>query len=368
MPRFNIVRQSPQQESFKVAQVRSAFDLKRAPIVERFEGEIPIEGIDWNIGVIFGASGTGKTTIAKEVFPEAYTEPFTYGDGPIVDEVSDSHSYKEVTGMLTSVGFSSPPSWMKPYAVLSQGEKMRVDLARALLADKPVTLFDEFTSVVDRDVGKVCSMAIEKAVRRSGKQFIAVTCHEDIIPWLKPDWVYDTNSMTYTFRGAKDVRPEIRIKLYELPNARRQELWDVFRRYHYLSESISFSVKVFVGVYNGSPISFCAVQKFPHPTAKNIMRVSRLVVLPDYQGIGVGTRTLNAVAQVYAKKGYRVRIISSQIGFVKALKKRKEWALVEFGRKTRGTGKFQIKTRNCSSQKRVTGTFEYLGLKARRSA
>ena len=39
---------------------------------------------------------------------------------------------KEITRLFTAVGFSSPPSWIKPYSVLSNGEQFRCDLARAL--------------------------------------------------------------------------------------------------------------------------------------------------------------------------------------------------------------------------------------------
>ncbi len=59
-------------------------------------------------------------------------------------------------------------------------------------------VFDEFTSVVDREVAKVGSYAVSKAVRRQpGKQFIAVTCHYDVVDWLEPDWVFCTDTMEF---------------------------------------------------------------------------------------------------------------------------------------------------------------------------
>lgn len=72
---------------------------------------------------------------------------------------------------------------------------MRVDIARALCLGKPLVVFDEFTSVVDREVAKVSSYAISKAVRKSNKKFIAVTCHYDVVDWLEPDWVFCTDTM-----------------------------------------------------------------------------------------------------------------------------------------------------------------------------
>jgi ABC-type thiamine transport system ATPase subunit len=74
----------------------------------------------------------------------------------------------------------------------------RVDIAQALCLDKPLIVFDEFTSVVDREIAKVSAFAISKAVRRSTKQFIAVTCHYDVVDWLDPDWVFCTDTMEFS--------------------------------------------------------------------------------------------------------------------------------------------------------------------------
>ena len=83
---------------------------------------------------------------------------------------------------------------------------MRVDIARALCLDKSVIVFDEFTSVVDREIAKVSAFAISKAVRRSKKKFIAVTCHYDVVDWLEPDWVFCTDTMEFS-RKKEPGRP-----------------------------------------------------------------------------------------------------------------------------------------------------------------
>ena len=52
---------------------------------------------------------------------------------------------------------------------------MRVDVARAILLDKPVARASCSTSssVVDPEVAKISTYAVQKAVRRAGKKFIA---------------------------------------------------------------------------------------------------------------------------------------------------------------------------------------------------
>ena len=112
----------------------------------------------------------------------------------------------QITKALSSVGFASPPDWLKSYECLSQGEKMRVDIARALCLDQKLIVFDEFTSVVDWEIAKVSAFAISKAVRRSNKKFIAVTCHYDVVDWLQPDWVFCTDTMVFD-RKKESGRP-----------------------------------------------------------------------------------------------------------------------------------------------------------------
>jgi ABC-type ATPase with predicted acetyltransferase domain len=156
---------------------------------------LPIEADNWQIGVIVGRSGSGKTSIAKQLFPEAYIRGFEYAHACVLDDFPDELKTGEITQALCSVGFASPPDWLKSYDCLSQGEKMRVDVARALCSGKNFIVFDEFTSVVDREVAKLAAFAISKAVRRQkGKRFIAVTCHYDVVDWLEPDWVFCTDN------------------------------------------------------------------------------------------------------------------------------------------------------------------------------
>jgi ABC-type ATPase with predicted acetyltransferase domain len=74
---------------------------------------------------------------------------------------------------------------------------MRTDIARALCLGQDLVVFDEWTSVVDREVAKIASYAVSKAIRRSKKKFVAVTCHYDVIDWLEPDWVFCTDNMEF---------------------------------------------------------------------------------------------------------------------------------------------------------------------------
>lgn len=206
MPSFDIIKENKADKtSFRVQSVIGMFDLNSEHIKERFIGDIELPD-EWNVGIIVGASGTGKTTIMRELFSDYVVENNEYKSQSVIDDMPKNKTVKEITQAFNSVGFSSPPSWLKPYNVLSNGEKMRVDLANGILSDKDVIVFDEFTSVVNREVAKIGSYAIQKAIRKTNKKFIAVGCHYDVIDWLEPDWVFCTDDMSFTRLKKKDQK------------------------------------------------------------------------------------------------------------------------------------------------------------------
>ena len=192
---FKIKRENNPELTYRVQSIIGKFDLQGSRFFEEFNGSILLPN-EWKVGLIVGNSGTGKTTIAKELFKDKYITSFNYIKNSVIDDMPEN-SIDTIVKMFNSVGFSSPVSWLKPYNVLSNGEKMRVDLAYSLLSDSELIVFDEFTSVVDRNVAKIGSLAIQKSVRKSNKQFIAVSCHFDIEEWLQPDWVFNTNTMSF---------------------------------------------------------------------------------------------------------------------------------------------------------------------------
>ena len=87
------------------------------------------------------------------------------------------------------------------------------------VAHLPLVVFDEFTSVVDRNVAKVCSAAIAKGIRRGHIpcRFVAVTCHYDVAEWLEPDWVLDMATVRARNGGVFGGRP-IELEIHRCSN------------------------------------------------------------------------------------------------------------------------------------------------------
>jgi len=216
---------------------------------------------------------------------------------------------------------------MGHYAVLSNGEKFRCDLARALLRESETAscvVFDEYTSVVDRNVAKIASAALAKAIK-SGKiqrRFVAVTCHYDITDWLEPDWVLDTATgrvANATANGRLLRRPSIELEVFQC----ERTLWEMFKTHHYLSSNLSRVCRCYVAVLQGLPIAFCAL--IPQRGFVKWYRVSRIVTLPDYQGIGIGSHFLDSLAELYVEQSYRFSITASHPSVLSHCKRSEHW-------------------------------------------
>lgn len=352
MPTFDIIKEVKPKQTFRVASVIGKFDLQSEHIVEHFKGNIDINE-NWQVGLIVGKSGTGKTTIAKQLFENAYITNFEYSAETILDDMPKECSLEQITNAFNSVGFSSPPSWLKPYSVLSNGQKMRVDLARAILDEKKFFVFDEFTSVVDRNVAQIGSFAMQKAIRKTDKQFIAVTCHFDVQDWLMPDWVFNTDTMTFQdFEGQKKNRPEIKFEIFQTAD---KSIWKMFAKYHYLSHTHNNAANVFIVMVNDEIAGFISILHLPN-IDKTIKKVHRLVILPDYQGAGIGLRLLNEVGKIYKNEKWRFTITTSSPSLIHALKKNDLWRCNSFGRGGGNKGlKEMIKT---EAKNRVIASFE----------
>ena len=124
-----------------------------------------------------------------------------------------------------------------------------------------------------------------------------------------------------------------------------------------MNRDISPAAQVYVAEIWGKIVGFIAVLHFPHPTAKNIKRVTRLVVLPDYQGIGVGKALLNYVAELYHKKGFRMTITTSHPSLNKSMKF--PWRLIRQGRVAQQGRTSKIAVKNTLTVRRHTCSWEY---------
>ena len=299
-----------------------------------WRGDFPIEAEDWNVGLIVGPSGCGKSSIAKHVFGDSVT--LDWSAPSVIDDFAQSLSMQEISEMCQAVGFNTIPAWMRPYSVLSTGERFRADIARRMLELPDPVVIDEFTSVVDRQVAKIGAHAVQKYVRKKGRKFVAVSCHSDIIGWLQPDWMLEPATMTFARRSLQR-RPSLEIEIKRVVYA----AWKLFAPFHYLTADLHKSAACFVLFCDGQPASFAGTLYRPHPTAKGIIGISRAVTLPDWQGLGLAFVLADTLGAAHKAIGNRLHLYPAHPSFIRSADRSPRWAMTkkpgEFSRKKGAT-------------------------------
>ena len=329
MPSATITRASPVVRSPRVQQIEAMFDVpptKRAELT--WEIDLPIETDDWNVGLIVGPSGSGKTTIAREMFSDALVSGFEWQKTKsLLDSFPKGMPIKAIVGLLTAVGFGSPPAWLRPFHVLSNGEQFRATIARAMAETTGLIAVDEFTSVVDRQVAKVASHAVQKAIRRAKRKLVALSCHYDVVDWLQPDWIYQPHTRNFARRRLRR-HPPLELKIHPVDRS----VWEVFKQHHYLSSHLHGAANV-VGAFIGAQcVAFGSWRKLPNNHASNLAIAHRLVVLPDYQGLGIGGRLNDWIGGHLYRQGKRYFLITAHPAMIYYCLLSPRWKLRRAGR------------------------------------
>lgn len=355
MQSFDIIKKSDLKNTYRVKTIKDTYDLQIDQTQERFVGSINLDK-DWKVGLIVGNSGTGKSTIAKEIFGDFFVPD--YKSKSVIDDFNVDLNLKQIIDTLNSVGFSSIPNYLKPYNVLSNGEKMRVDLARAILSESETIVFDEFTSVVDRNIAQIMSFNVQKNIRKSNKKFVAVSCHFDIEEWLQPDWVFNTNDMTFHFcEEQKKNRPARELCIFEITK-NKEYYWNIFKKYHYLSHSFNKASRVFVATYAGQLCAFSACLYFPNSRGnRKYYKDHRTVVLPDFQGLNIGLTITNFIADLLHKNGFSYFCVTSNPARIIQLKKSNNFKCTRFGRMHKSKTNMFAKS---ISNNKITASFLYI--------
>jgi ABC-type lipoprotein export system ATPase subunit/GNAT superfamily N-acetyltransferase len=313
------------------------------------------KNFDWNIGVIYGSSGSGKTTILKRM--GELSKSIFDSQKPLISNF-DWLEPKDATLLLTSMGLSSVPTWLRPFHLLSNGEQYRAELAYKVgkAKDNEVVLVDEYTSVVDRDVAKAMSFALQKYIRRTNKRIILASCHYDIMEWLMPDWTCSPQKGGALERGEwlRQGRPQIELQVSRVEYG----AWDFFKKHHYLTEKANKSCYFLLFEWNEKPIGIVAFSRLPSGTVKNSYRLNRTVVLPDFQGMGIGSKISEFVCAILKERVF-TKTVNPALGEYRS--KSSKWKPTsKNGKVLRGQSK--EKGQNVWTTKtRASYCYEYIG-------
>jgi GNAT superfamily N-acetyltransferase len=133
----------------------------------------------------------------------------------------------------------------------------------------------------------------------------------------------------------------------------------MFRQYHYLNSSLASTARCYAAVYLDRTVAFIAVVHV-HMRAR-YYRVSRLVVLPDYQGIGIGKRLLNFIAELYTSQtSIPFCILTSNPQIIHG--NLKNWKITRFwhASEARESSRINSEIRSSLSRKRITVSLRFI--------
>lgn len=170
--------------------------LTEIPLPSKDDMDEIMNDKDFNIFLICGRSGSGKSTILRYVADKDINMP-SYDNEKCVISQFQKLTEEQACDLLSGVGLSSVPIWLRKPNQLSNGEKARLDVCKSIYDasenGENIVFIDEFTSVVNRDAAKSMSFALQRYARQNGMRLVIASCHFDIIDWLQPDYIFNLN-------------------------------------------------------------------------------------------------------------------------------------------------------------------------------
>ena len=322
---------------------------------------------NWNIGLVYGNSGSGKTTMIKHLFGENIFDVKLDENKPIINQLPKDLSYEDCAKLLNGIGLNSVPCWIRPIKTLSNGQKARAEAVYLMTKSEKVVFIDEWTSVVDRTVGKAMSLCLHKYAKRNNKKIILCSCHQDVLEWLQPDWMIDCNKQEFILPKSEDFFFKKREKLkFEIKKIDRRS-WKYFSKYHYLSERLPGGKLYLYGLfYNNNQIGFKCFANYTPYTKKNrkegkkiIFHSNRTVIHPDYNGLGLGIKLINETSRLLLNKiDCRIMAKFSSTPVYKAMIKQDVWKYLGFKR-TMGKMQFGKGIRKAGFREKGVKTYNF---------
>ena len=172
---------------------------------------------------------------------------------------------------------------------------------------------------------------------------------------LLPDYVIDLDDECL-YDTRRLPKRKFELQLYE--TRAKKEVWKIFRQHHYLSGDLNIASRVFIAFLNNEIVGFIAILTFPSGTVKNAYRVHRLVVLPDYQGLGIATKMLKYIANLHVKIDCKMYIRTSHIRLHDYFEHSNDWV------ETQRSGKISPKQSSRVKFKvttRIPYSYKYIG-------
>lgn len=138
----------------------------------------------------------------------------------------------------------------------------------------------------------------------------------------------------------------------------------MFKDHHYLDGNINKAARCYVGVWDDQIVAFGASLALPSGTIKNAWRGHRTVILPDFQGMGIGVRFSDAIGQIHLEQGLRYFSRTAHPRMIWYREHSPLWKATSKHKKLRKDVSIKNMYKDhYFDNKRICGSFEYIGIK-----
>lgn len=143
---------------------------------------------------ITGQSGSGKSLLLKDLDRQmrergkkvVNLDHISLDDSkPLIDQIGKDTN--DAIRLLGAAGINDAYLFVRKPSELSDGQRYRFRLAKAIETEAEVWVADEFLAVLDRVAAKVIAYSLQKTARRAKATVIVATTHTDMVPDLGPD-------------------------------------------------------------------------------------------------------------------------------------------------------------------------------------
>jgi hypothetical protein len=142
---------------------------------------------------ITGQSGGGKSVLLRELATQMAVrgqrvvnlDEIKFEDKPLIDQIGTDTNH--AIELLAVAGINDAYLYARKPSELSDGQRYRLRLAKAVESGADVWVADEFLAVLDRTAAKVIAFSLQKTARRMGATLLVATTHTDMVPDLCPD-------------------------------------------------------------------------------------------------------------------------------------------------------------------------------------
>ena len=295
-----------------------------------------LEISDFNVLYITGMSGSGKSSLLKRMVEQySFIEPKIdeFSNKPIVDCIGKNT--EDALYYLNVCGLGEAFLYIKPYKLLSEGQKYRFKIAKIIESNQDFWFIDEFCSFLDRDTAKIVSYNIQKIARKLGKKLVVATAHNDLLDYLRPDIRVDFKMggepCVYDMKWTKE-NPFLKDIVVTEGSI---EDYNILGKYHYKNTSAKFIKNIYKMEYKGMVVGV-AVYSCPKQSLlgrniytnkkyldkkgvpilkeinKDFVSGSRFIIHPMFRGIGLGSMLVRETSKLVEAKYIEICSVMSK--------------------------------------------------------